>query len=108
MKNSLKTFVAVLLIATVSVGTAVYAYHQQNRGEWDLMLADVEVIARAELPEIEITCSSGSSGQCFQLHYTIEGEDICHAGCHFTGYQKDYCSGFLVGFVGLCSLLGIF
>jgi hypothetical protein len=50
----------------------------------------------AELPEVTITCSGGSSGQCYtegDPHYSIGplGFPMCETTCIFTGSQSDAC-----------------
>lgn len=71
-----------------------------------LVLEDVEALARYELPDVVITCDSGSSGKCFDMSYEEGLYGYCSYSCDFTGYADDYCSSFFVDLVNLCSAMG--
>lgn len=50
-------------------------------------------ISGKELPEVEIICSSGNYGRCFDEYtnwYTYDS--VVKFECKWTGYHKNYCS----------------
>ncbi len=81
--------IAVVVIVAVA-GYNIYA-SQNNVKLSALALANVEALARYELPDVEITCGS-ESGKCWGMYgdcyvsWVIRYED-----CIFTGYTYDSC-----------------
>jgi len=86
-------------IAFVAIFAAVAGYgvytNQKQETMSDLMLANVEALARYELPEIGITCNQNdytSPGQCWQE----DGDCIRlmqhYRQCRFSGYQYMSCT----------------
>lgn len=86
-----KFMIATFVVAfTAIAGYGVYT--SQKRGLMsDIMLANVEALARAELPEVEITCGSdggacwATSGDCY-VSWFIRYDD-----CAFCGYISYSC-----------------
>lgn len=106
MKKHLWEIVCVVaVVAAAAYG--VYATQQKGMSLSDLTLADVEVLARYELPEVVIECDSGESGRCFEMGYEEGLYGVCRFFCYYTGYTGDYCSSLYVDFVNLCSAMGI-
>lgn len=80
----------------VAVGVAFAGYNivqSQNEKSTlsELALANVEALARGELPELEVTCGQSggrcwaSYGDCY-ISWVIRSED-----CRFTGYMSNSC-----------------
>lgn len=96
MKKHLWEIVCVVAVVAVAA-YGVYVTQQKGMTLSDLTLADVEVLARYELPEVVIECDDGEpgGGQCWtgdcEPVYTSFGffkEWDCY---DFTGYMSDYC-----------------
>lgn len=93
MKKYFMSFVcAVITIACVSFALLV----QFNSGKLvvdNLLLENVEALTRGEIGEVVVTCSKGSSGQCFtrSLDLKLCGEYSYYA-CVYTGYTRDNCT----------------
>lgn len=50
-----------------------------------------------ELPEVTVTCSSGTYGRCFEMRWDLCSTiAIVHYDCKWTGMQDNYCSILLV------------
>jgi hypothetical protein len=81
--------ISVLVIAVLATVNVHLALNKNDLS--DILLANVEALAY-ELPEVTITCSSGSYGQCFWSTYNLcmNGEYTCYR-CTYTGFQADYC-----------------
>ena len=94
MKKYLSRIVCAVAVAAIAA-YGVYT-HQKETQVSNLTLANVEALARYELPEVTITCDdSGSGGRCWsgdcEPVYTPFGfflEWDCYL---FTGYVSDYC-----------------
>lgn len=89
MKKKLRSIIALIFIV---ICAGYGAYNLQN----DMMpsalaLANIEALARYELPEVDITCGS-ESGSCWRMYgdcyvsWVIRYED-----CTFTGFTYDSC-----------------
>lgn len=83
------------LILAAGVAFAGYNMGQSQNEESalsNLVLANVEALARGELPEVEISCGQ-SSGKCWAAYgdcyvsWVIRYDD-----CRFTGYTYNSCS----------------
>lgn len=92
MKNIMKKVIKLAFVAAfVAVaGYGVYT-NQTSDAMSDLALANVEALARYELPEVEITCGS-NGGAC----WAIFGDCWVTAGahypdCYFCGYTSSSC-----------------
>ncbi|WP_074434217.1 NVEALA domain-containing protein [Bacteroides neonati] len=99
---------AILFVAVVAIFASYNIYQSQRAVHLsDLALANVEMLAYGEmLPEVDITCDSGSSGRCFKMGYQNGLYGVCYFYCNPTGYQSDYCSSFYVGLVNFCTAIG--
>ncbi|MEL5893768.1 NVEALA domain-containing protein [Bacteroides sp. GD17] len=88
-----KKLFAILMVAVVAT-FAGYNIYQSQRMETmsNLMLANVEALARYELPEVDVTCGSESgacwaaSGDCY-VSWFIRYDDC--AFCGYTSYSCD-------------------
>lgn len=96
MKKHLLRIVCAVAVAAIA-GYGVYT-HKKGAQVSNLTLANVEALARYELPEVTITCddSEPGGGQCWsgdcEPVYTPFGfftEWDCYI---FTGYMSDYCA----------------
>ncbi|MDE5677879.1 MAG: NVEALA domain-containing protein [Phocaeicola sp.] len=76
-----KKIFAALIVAVVAIlaGYNIYQSQRMENDMSDLMLANVEALARYELPEVEVVCGS-SQGKCW-----MQG-DLCMKG-EYTGYR---------------------
>ncbi|WP_276881399.1 NVEALA domain-containing protein [Bacteroides heparinolyticus] len=90
-----KKIFAILIVAVVAV-VAGYNVYQSQKGEMmsDLMLANVEALARYELPEVVVECGS-SEGQCwaddgYEYEWTPFG-GFRVTRCKFVGYTWVSC-----------------
>ncbi len=85
-----KNFLKVALVAAVAAamaGYGVYA-HQTKEMMSDVMLENVEALARYELPEVTITCSRTCSDGVGRCYYKFDN----WGNCHFNGDQNCYCT----------------
>lgn len=93
MKNLIKKIIfAVAITIAISYGI----YHSQTKATLpDILLANVEALARYELPEVDITCEgewNEGSGTCWV--YTVDcyvSWGIRAQDCEFSGYMDDRC-----------------
>lgn len=89
MKKKWKTFALVAAVAAIG-GYGVYT-NQQAAAMSDLMLENIEALAKIEDPDeggVVITCSrtcSDGIGRCYKV-YDEWGN------CHYSGYQSDSCT----------------
>lgn len=88
-----KIFAALVVAAGVAfAGYNTLKLQDDEKMLSDLVLANVEALARGELPEVEITCGATSgkcwapSGDCY-VSWVIKYE-----ACRFTGYTYNSCS----------------
>lgn len=92
MKKYLMSFVcAIITIASVSL-VSLIQFNSEKLAVDNLLLENVEALTRGEIGEVVVTCSSGSSGQCFTrtLNLKFCGEYSYYA-CVYTGYTRDSC-----------------
>lgn len=88
MKKVIKLAFAAAFVAVAGYG--VYT-NQTSDAMSDLALANVEALARYELPEVEVTCGQRGgacwavSGDCY-VSWTIRYDD-----CSFCGYTSYSC-----------------
>lgn len=92
-KNLIKT--ALIVVFFFAAGYTVYNAQNKTEKLSGLVLANVEALARYELPEVGITCSGGSMGAC----YITSGECwldsmgyIRYPDCSFSGYMDFSCT----------------
>ena len=84
------TKIAFVAIFVAIAGYGVYS-NQKNDFISDLALANIEALARYELPEVEITCDDyggtcwTTSGDCYVSWF------IYYDDCKFSGYMSDSC-----------------
>lgn len=62
----------------------------------ELALANVEALARYELPEVEVNCSGGSYGMCqychrYDVYHPMYGWGYAYE-CIKSGDQEDWCA----------------
>lgn len=103
-KHLLRVFCAVAVAAIAGYG--VYT-HPKGTQVSNLTLANVEALARYELPEVTIECDSGKSGKCFVRDHEEGLYGVCRFFCTYTGYTDDYCSSIYVDLINLCSAMGV-
>lgn len=77
------------------ITAAGWNYQQSKQCESlsELALANVEALARYELPDFEVTCGS-QEGKCWTTDYSNMyncGEYTMVYGCNFTGSMSDTC-----------------
>nr|WP_302828806.1 NVEALA domain-containing protein [uncultured Bacteroides sp.] len=93
MKNLIKKIVLIVAIGAVA-GYSVYN-NQEKETLSDMLLANVEALARYELPEVDITCEgewNKGSGTCWiysvdcYVSWGLRAQD-----CEFSGYMDDSC-----------------
>lgn len=89
-------FLKIALVAAV-VATAGYGVYENQRQDMmsEVMMENLEALARYELPDVEITCNKNDyiapgqcwapDGECFRLMQYYQA-------CRFTGYQYMYCT----------------
>lgn len=93
-----KKIFAALIVAVVAT-FAGYNIYQSQRAEVtisDLTMANVEALARYELPEVEIVCNGGSYGMCqycrrYDIYDPYYGWGYAYE-CIKTGDQEDWCA----------------
>lgn len=91
MKKNIYKIAIVAVIATIT-GIGVYQAQQANIEMSDVMLANVEALARYELPEVDVTCDK-DGGTC----WWDSGKDcyinpfIHYPDCEFCGYTDFSC-----------------
>ncbi len=89
MKKKIMGLIAIVAIAVVA-GYNIYT-SQSNMRMSALVLANVEALARYELPEVEITCGS-ESGKCWRAYGDCYVSWVIrYENCIFTGYTYDSC-----------------
>ena len=90
MKKNIYKIAIVAVIAAIT-GIGVYQAQQANIEMSDVMLANVEALARYELPEVDVTCDDGGgvcwavSGECYVSWF------IHYPDCEFCGYTSSSC-----------------
>lgn len=92
MKKYLMSFVcAIVVIASVSL-VSLFQFDSEELAVDNLLLENVEALTRGEIGEVVVTCSRGSSGQCFTKGWDLKfcGEYSYYA-CVYTGYTRDSC-----------------
>lgn len=88
----MKKFLKIAFVAAFAAiaGYGVYASHKSDTMS-DLALANIEALARYELPEVEIVCDNNGgacwaiSGDCY-VSWVLRYDD-----CTFSGYMSDSC-----------------
>lgn len=95
MKKYLSRIVCAVAVAAIAA-YGVYT-HQKETQVSNLTLANVEALARYELPEVTITCDDSEpgggqcwSGDCEPVH-TPFGPFLEWDCYFFSGYMSDYC-----------------
>lgn len=95
MKKLLSKIVCAVAVAAIAA-YGVYT-HQKETQVSNLTLANVEALARYELPEVTITCDDSEpgggqcwSGDCEPVH-TPFGPFLEWDCYFFSGYMSDYC-----------------
>lgn len=89
----------IVKIAFVAIFAAIAGYgvysNQKNDFISDLALANIEALARYELPEVEIVCNGGDSGMChycnrYKVYDPFYGYGWAYE-CLMTGDPDDWC-----------------
>ena len=92
----MKSYIKIAFVAAFAAAAGYGAYtSQKTEMISDLAMANVEALARYELPDIEVTCNQNdytSPGQCWR-----EDGDCIRLGqyyrkCRFEGYQYMSCT----------------
>ncbi|WP_294628214.1 NVEALA domain-containing protein [uncultured Bacteroides sp.] len=93
MKKKIMGLIAIVAIAVVA-GYNIYT-SQSNMRMSALVLANVEALARYELPDVEITCNqfkNDSPGRCWHVYKECSmGWFIHYDDCRFSGSIYDSC-----------------
>ena len=86
--------IAFVAIFTAIAGYGVYINHK-NDSISDLALANIEALARYELPEVEIVCNGGDHGVCLYCHRYEVYDPYYGYGwayeCLTSGDPEDWC-----------------
>lgn len=93
MKKGLIKIVLVMAFLAVA-GYGVYMNRTKETLS-DVMLENLEALARYELPEVEIVCNQydyTSPGQCWEEDGDCFRLMQWHRQCRFTGFQYIYCT----------------
>lgn len=89
--KKIKIVASVAVAVLASVG-AFMSMNIDNSELSELQMENIEAMTY-ELPEVTVTCSSGTQGRCFSNfmgRWCMCGEYM-YQECHFTGYQYDSC-----------------
>ena len=92
-KKNLVTFVVAVVVTFV--GYNMYKSYNMRSGLSDLMLANIDALARYELPEVEITCNGNNytePGQCWRSDGDCYIFPNYYQRCIFEGYQWLHCT----------------
>lgn len=85
-----------VLLSTFVLLAGYGVYSSQNSIELsDLAIANVEALARYELPEVDIVCNGGEYGMCqychrYEIYDPLYGYGWAYK-CIMTGDQEDWC-----------------
>lgn len=91
-KNIIRTVLGAVLLAVAGYGLYM---NQTKETMSDVMLANLEALARYELPEVEIVCNRNdytAPGQCWDVDDDCFRLGQWYTGCIFTGYQYMHCT----------------
>ena len=93
----MKKLLGIIAIAAAAAAGWNFSQSQDEIELSDLALANVEALARYELPDVEIICSGGSYGMCQvcvrrEIYHPIYGWGYGYK-CEKTGEQEDWCDG---------------
>lgn len=92
----MKKLLGIIAVTALAAAAGWNFSQEQNEVELsELALANVEVLARYELPDVEIVCGS-KQGACwtrdpFGMPYNC-GEYTMVYPCRFSGYMSDHCA----------------
>lgn len=96
MDNMKTKIYGIALIAIMAIAASWNFNQNKNKMKLsELALANVEALARGELPEVEIVCSGGSYGMCqychrYKVYHPYYGEGYAYE-CIKSGEQEDWC-----------------
>lgn len=93
----MKKFAKMTIVAVFVVVAALGFYQSQNNNPQlsELVLANVEALARYELPDVEVSCNQHdytSPGQCWQEDGDCVRLMQNYRRCRFSGYQYTSCT----------------
>ncbi|WP_455592668.1 NVEALA domain-containing protein [Bacteroides sp.] len=88
-----KLFAALIVAAGMMFAGYNIVQSQNSKNSLsDLLTANVEALARGEIPEVEITCGA-ISGQCWAAYGDCYVSWVIkYEACRFTGYTYNSCS----------------
>ena len=91
----MKKLLGIIAIAAAAAAGWNFSQSQDEIELSDLAPANVEALARYELPDVEIICSGGSYGMCQvcvrrEIYHPIYGWGYGYK-CEKTGEQEDRC-----------------
>ena len=92
MKTRVKIMIAFTLMMILTfIGYNVYKSQKKQMHLSALAMANVEALARIELPEVVVTCGA-SGGQSWAIRGDCSlGWFLRYDNCTFTGYMHDSC-----------------
>lgn len=91
-KNIIRTVLGAVLLAVAGYGLYM---NQTKETMSDVMLANLEALARYELPEVEIVCNRNdytAPGQCWRTNGDCFRLGQWYTQCVFGGYQYMHCT----------------
>lgn len=93
----------VFIIVLAMIGTYCVKNKEINSNLSLLTLANIEALARYEFPDVEITCDTGGSGQCYYVAVEEGLWGTCRFDCEFSGDSTSSCSSCWVNIANFCS-----
>ena len=89
MKKTANIFIGLIVVSLVFFNLSVLDTKLNNVANLNLYKLKIQMAHAVEIPEVTITCSSGSYGRCFKR---VDTDDpIVWYYCDYSGYQSDYC-----------------
>ncbi|MDD4781809.1 MAG: hypothetical protein PHT02_14565 [Tissierellia bacterium] len=71
-----------------------------------ISMANIEALARYELPEVVIECSPYGSGKCYYVEVEEGLFGVCRFHCEYSGKPNHNCNSCWVDFINFCSAVG--
>ena len=88
-KMATRDIIGLIVLSLVFFNLSVLDTKLNNVANLNLYELKTQLAHAAEIPEVTITCSSGSYGRCFKR---VDTDDpIVWYYCEYSGYQSDYC-----------------
>ena len=96
--------VVVIAITALNVRTVLSSdrSYDMNTSTIEAISGEDDTIDGGEIGGVEIKCSTGGSGDCYQKRTETIDLHRCRVYCEATGVPKDYCSSFWMGVIDYC------